>query len=105
MSIAAGGALLVVQLQQPGLASGPGTHSAEHHGQIVTGLTDGLVSGGHQERGGDHQNERNNSGQDLVIDVFHGGFLLKICFNEMRFVKDTLTLKEFTSFDRDAIII
>jgi len=24
---------------------------------------------------------------------------------EMRFVKDTLTLKEFTSFDRDAIII
>ena len=54
VGIAAGGALLVVQLQQASLTSGPGGYSTEHHGQIVTGLTDRFISGGHQERGSDH---------------------------------------------------
>ena len=80
VSIAAGGALLVVQLQQASLTSGPGGYSTEHHGQIVTGLTDRFISGGHQERGSDHQNERDDSGQDVVVDVLNGRFLLKKCF-------------------------
>ena len=43
--------VLVVQLQQTGLTGSPGSHDAEHYGQVVTGLTDGFISGGHQERG------------------------------------------------------
>ena len=80
VSIAAGGTLLVVQLQQTSLTGGPSGYDAEHHGQIVTGLTDGLISGGHQERGSDHQNEGDDSGQDVSVDVLQGRFLLKICF-------------------------
>ena len=80
VSIAAGGAPLVVQLQQASLTGGPGGHGTEYHGQVVTGLTDRLVSGGHQERGRDYQNERDDSGQDVSVDVLHGRFLLKICF-------------------------
>ena len=79
VSIAAGGTLLVVQLQQTGLTGGPGGYDTEHYGQIVTGLTDRLISGGHQERGSDHQNERDDSGQDVSVDVLHGRFLLKEC--------------------------
>ena len=77
-ALAAGGALFIVQLQQTGLTGSPGSHDAEHYGQVVTGLTDGFISGGHQERGRDHQNEGDNSGQDVGVDVLHGRFLLKI---------------------------
>ena len=78
MSAAAGGALFIVQLQQTGLTGSPGSHGAAHDGQIETGLADGLVSGGHQERGGDHQDQGNDRGQDVVIEVLRGKFLLEV---------------------------
>ncbi len=52
VSIAAGSALLVVQLQQASLTGGPG----------------------------DHQNERDDSNKDVSVDVFRGGAFLKRCF-------------------------
>ena len=70
-------ALLVVQLQQAGLGGGPGADSAEDHGQVVAGLTDRLVSGGHQERGGDDHDQRDDGGENVGIDVLHDEFLLE----------------------------
>jgi hypothetical protein len=70
-------ALLVVDLQQAGLGSGPGTDGTEDHGQIVAGLTDGLISGGHQESGGDDHDQRDDGGENVGIDVLHDEFLLE----------------------------
>lgn len=70
-------ARLVVQLQQTGLGGGPGADSAEDHGQVVTGLTDGLIGGGHQESGGDDHDQRDDSGENVDIDVLHDEFLLE----------------------------
>ena len=40
VGIAAGGALLVVQLQQTGLTGGPSGYDVEHYGQIVVEVGD-----------------------------------------------------------------
>ena len=73
VSAAAGGAFLEVDLRHANLTGDPSGHGTEYHGQVVTGFADGLISGGHQKRGGDHQNEGNDSGQDVVMMFFMVG--------------------------------